>query len=134
MHPLSSHKGNGVETSRPNVRTLCKRLNTLTTLKLFDEFFGVKINTDRVRLERLGCHELVRRLRRLKVVELRLHHVAIGVVIIEAGCGTMIRAPDWFNAFRFTLAVGEQEVRQRCEGEGDVLGMSAWVLTPAGLM
>lgn len=121
LRHLRLNKRDIFNTPRSNIRPLRKILHTLPALESLDVLLGIKINPNRVRPKRLASHEFVGCLSRLKVVELRLDHIAIGVIVVQAGSRTVVRAPDRLDPSSFALAIREQELGHRGERERDML-------------
>ena len=118
---LRPHKRHILHAPLPNLRPLRQILHTLSRFQPPYILLRVKVHPDGILAKRFTAHELVGCLHRGEIVELRLQHVAVRVVVVEGGGGAVVRAPDWENTMGFALAVGEEERFHGGEGEGDVL-------------
>jgi hypothetical protein len=61
----------------------------------------------------------------VETIDLRFNVVAVGITVIETDRWAMIDAPIWFDAKGLSLAVGQEELGNVFEGEGDVL----WIVS-----
>ena len=90
-----------------------------------DQLLGVKVGADRV-LAKVGAPHKGRGLiHRVKVINLRLQHVPVRVLVVDAGRRPVIHAPHGIDAEGFALPVRQREVGQGAEREGDVLQAAA---------
>jgi len=97
----------------------------LTSFDPLDQLFWIEISTDRILGESRAAHVLVRFLGSIKIIDLRLQHIAVGVVVVKTRSNSMIDAPDGRDAPCLSLTVGQQERREVREREGDVLQAAA---------
>ena len=118
---LRPHKRHILHAPLPNLRPLRQILHTLSRFQPPYVLLRVKVHPDGILAKRFTAHELIGCLHRGEIVELRLQHVAVRVVVVEGGGGAVVRAPYGKDVVSFALAVREEEGFHGGEGEGDVL-------------
>lgn len=85
-----------------------------------DQVLRVEVDADGVLGEEGAGHVGVGVVGVGEVVHLGLQHVAVGVLVVDAGGDAVVDAPDRVDVAGAALAVGQEQVRQGGEGEGDV--------------
>lgn len=76
-----------------NLNPLFEDMLTFASSDPADQLLGIKIRPDGVFREELARHELVGFLNGVEIVHLRLEHIPIGILIVDAGRGAVVDRP-----------------------------------------
>ena len=93
--------GNRVHAPWPYVQPFSKALERLTGLDTSDKVLGVELDSNRIFQALWALYERVNFLIRLKVVVLRLQHVPIRVLVVDARLCAVVRAPERLDTAGF---------------------------------